>query len=346
MGKTTHILALRLSAMGDVAMCVPVLSALSAQYPNLRITMLTRAFFEPMFSQLPNITVYPAEVEGRHKGILGLWKLYRELQKQDIDAVADLHNVLRSNILKRYFRWGGVPFHQIDKGRADKKALTAARNKIFKPLQTTHGRYADVFARLGYPLDLDQAPLLSKQTLPGSVLKLVGSDTKKWIGIAPFAAFKGKRYPLDLMQQLIEQLRGYGKYKILLFGGGNREAAQLEALSDSDRCISIAGKLGFGEELTLISNLDLMVSMDSGNGHLAAMYGVPVITLWGVTHPHAGFYPFGQSMDNALLADRESYPLIPTSVYGNKLPKGYERAIASILPEEVLKKIESILEKA
>ena len=79
--------------------------------------------------------------------------------------------------------------------------------------------------------------------------------------------------------------------------------------------------------------------MDSGNAHISAMYGIPTITLWGVTHPYAGFYPFGQNETNALLADREMYPLIPTSVYGNKFPEGYDQVMETISPEMVLKKI-------
>ncbi|MEO0528703.1 MAG: glycosyltransferase family 9 protein, partial [Bacteroidota bacterium] len=105
------------------------------------------------------------------------------------------------------------------------------------------------------------------------------------------------------------------------------------------------GKLTFQEELALISNLDLMLSMDSGNAHLAAMYGIPVVTLWGVTHPYAGFYPIKQARDNALLANRDKYPLIPTSVYGNKMPSGYEKAMETISPEAVFQKIEMILRK-
>src|SRR5690606_38669663 len=105
-----HILVIRLSAMGDVAMTVPVISALLEQYPNIKVTVLTRAFFSPLFSELKNVNVYEAEVKGRHKGIFGLWKLYKELKSLNMDIVADLHNVLRSNILKLYFRLGSIPF--------------------------------------------------------------------------------------------------------------------------------------------------------------------------------------------------------------------------------------------
>src|SRR5690606_30844309 len=135
------------------------------------------------------------------------------------------------------------------------------------------------------------------------------------------------------------------KYKILLFGGGAKEVRVLEHLSESYKnALCMAGKLDLSEELELISNLDAMLSMDSGNAHLAANYGIPVVTLWGVTHPFAGFYPFAQPMENALLPNRGKYPLIPTSVYGNKMPKGYGSVMETIPPQQVVDKLSTILE--
>jgi len=342
--KVTHLLVIRLSAMGDVAMTIPVLSALSNRYPELKVTVLTRSFFRPMFAQLVNVAVYEADVKGKHKGVFGLWNLYEELTVLQIDAVADLHNVLRSKVLKRYFRLGGIPVMQIDKGRAEKRELTASRNKVFKPLKTTHQRYANVFAQLGFPLNLTEVEPLQKKKRSEKMMRIIGHDAKKWLGIAPFAAFQGKMYPLELMSKVIAELDTSDTYKILLFGGGEKEGQKLKTLENNFRnCISIVGKLKFSEELALISNLDAMLSMDSGNGHLAALYGIPVITLWGVTHPYAGFYPFGQDFDNALFSDREKYPLIPTSVYGNKWPQGYEKAMETISPETVVQKVYEVL---
>jgi len=107
--------------------------------------------------------------------------------------------------------------------------------------------------------------------------------------------------------------------------------------------ISVAGKIKFQQELQLISNLDVMLSMDSGNAHIAAMLGIQVVTLWGATHPYAGFMPFNQPFENALVADRNQYPLLPTSVYGNKKVEGYENAMRTILPEAIVQKIASVL---
>ena len=330
--------------MGDVAMTIPVLNAFYKKYPKAKITVLTREFFSPMFAQLPNVSVFGADVKGKHNGFLGLWRLYRELKRLEIDLVADLHNVLRSNILKSFFAFSGIPFEQIDKGRVEKKALTTSKNRVFKSLKTTHQRYADVFTSLGFPLDLRNVNPLKKLPLSLKISELFESTDKIRIGIAPFAAFQGKMYPLELMEEIIEELNKYKAYQLFLLGGGAKEIEQLNRLEAKyHNGISCAGKFSFEEELTLISNLDLMLSMDSGNGHLAAMYGIPIVTLWGVTHPHAGFSPFDFGSNRAILSDRDAYPLIPTSVYGNKLPKGYERVMETISPAKVISEIHKLL---
>ncbi len=344
MKKFGHILVIRFSAMGDVAMTVPVLAALQQQHPDLRITLLTRPFFKPLFLHMPNVQVFEADLKGRHKGLLGLWRLYREIVQLDIGAVADLHQVLRTKILKLYFSFSDIPFYQIDKGRKEKRALTAPKNKVFEPLKSTHQRYADVFERMGLPVSLGSVSLKTAEPIPERVAAILGPKTQQWIGIAPFAAFKGKSYPLEMMQEAIGLLNSTNRYKILLFGGGSVEKAELDLVSRSGNCFNMTGRFSFAEELALISNLDLMVSMDSGNAHLAAIYGIPTITLWGVTHPYAGFYPFGQAPSNALLADLEQFPMVPTSVYGNKMPKGYEKAIAGITPQMIFEKAIELLE--
>ena len=333
-----HILVIRLSAMGDVAMTVPVLSALHQQYPDVKITVLTRAFFEPFFRGITNVSVYHADVKKRHKGVLGLYRLSKELKNLNFDAIADLHHVLRSNILKFFLR--GITCIQIDKGRAEKKALVSG--KLFDPLKSTHQRYADVFEGLGLPLNLSNPVFPEKVVLNDKLRAWFKSKDKKCVGIAPFAAHNGKMYPLHLMKVVIQELSK--DYQIVLFGGGEQESRILNGFeSEFDEVINLAGQVTLHEELDLISNLDVMVSMDSGNAHIAAMLGVKVITLWGVTHPYAGFAPFNQPEDYALVADRKMFPKIPTSIYGNTYPEGYENASASISVDHIIDKLKSVL---
>lgn len=337
-----HILVIRLSAMGDVAMTIPVLKAFTQKYPEVKITVLTKAFFTPFFTQLP-VQVKAVEINGRHKGLMGLNRLFFDLKKNKLDAVVDLHNVMRSNILKRYFKIIKTPFEQIDKGRAEKKALTSLKNKVFEPLKTTHERYADVFRTLGYELNLTENDVLERETLDALTTKLVGINTKKWIGVAPFAMHVGKAYPLERSLQIIEELHKK-EYKVFLFGGGKKEINLLNNIAQKlDGVVCVAGQLNMRQELDLISNLDCMIAMDSGNGHMAAMYGIPVITVWGVTHPYLGFAPFNQPEENNILPDLVTYDKIPTSVYGNKFPDGYENVMKSILPEQIIDRLFEIV---
>ena len=199
-----------------------------------------------------------------------------------------------------------------------------------------------MFRNLGYTLALSNPTFPNQLKLKDSTQTLLEKDNKHWIGIAPFAQYQSKMYPLDLLKQVVEALSK--EYKILLFGGGIGEINALNEFQKSfENVTNIAGKLSIDEELDLISNLDVMLSMDSGNAHIAAMLGIKVVTIWGVTHPFAGFAPFNQPEDFALLADRITYPKIPTSIYGNKYPESYKGASGSILPETIIQKIKSLV---
>ncbi len=122
------------------------------------------------------------------------------------------------------------------------------------------------------------------------------------------------------------------------------EKKQLEAIASKySNVFCVAGKFSLEQELDIISNLKVMLSMDSSNGHMAAMLGVNVVTLWGVTHPSAGFAPFHQKETNNILSDQDKYPKIPTSIYGNRYPEGYEFAMQTITVETVVKTVQETL---
>lgn len=334
--------------MGDVAMTVPVLKAFSLQYPEHKITVVSRPFFKPFFSDIENVTFFPIDVKERHKGFLGLLRLFSDLRKLNIDVVADLHNVLRSKIVRTLFALIGKKVAATDKGRKDKKELTKLEIKTISPTKSMFARHVDTFEKLGFSLNLEsrsfgtifpESAILSEE-----IISITGKKEENWIGIAPFAQYESKVYPLDLMQEVIDELAKNTSSKIFLFGGGEAEIKKLNQLKNNhENVIVVAGKIKFQQELDLISNLDLMLSMDSGNAHIAAMLGVKVITLWGATHPFAGFKPFHQPDDFCITSDREKYPFLPTSVYGNKKVAGYENAMRSILPITIIDKIKKEL---
>ena len=331
---------MRLSAMGDVAMMVPVLRAFVDQYPEVKITIISRPFFKPFFDGIPNLTFFVFDEKERHKGFLGLLRLFQDLQGLNIDAFADLHNVLRSKVVRTLFALSGKKNATVDKGRAAKKALTQSQNKVFKQLPTMIERHVKVFEELGFTVDLSHPVFPEKAVLNPEILTIIGEKNQKLIGIAPFAQYDAKVYPLDLMQEVIDTLALDTTNTILLFGGGIKEIEILDSLaSNKKNVLNMAGKLKLQQELELISNLDVMLSMDSSNAHIAAMLGVKVITLWGATHPYAGFSPFNQPLENALVSDRNQFPKIPTSVYGNKKVAGYQEAMRTIAVKDIVRRI-------
>mgnify|MGYP002628994245 FL=1 len=355
--RPRHIAVVRFSAMGDVAMLFPVLRAVLSQN-EIEITLLTRPQFAPIFSSIPRLKVQAVDLKNNYKGPLGLWRLAREIKALNPDCFLDLHDVLRTKILRRYLRFLGVSSSTFDKGRAEKKQRVAHFDSSLPWLKSTHQRYAEGLEALGLKvrldlganaIDLDKSVLQKRSPLVQDFLDSLKTkrtsitQSGACIGFAPFAAFAGKTYPLDLAKTLCQALIQKG-HQVLLFGAPGQEAAQLTALAKDQKGIHVlAGKWTFAQELEVMSTLDLMIAMDSGNGHLAANFGLPVLTLWGATHPSLGFMPFGQGLKRQLYADRRQYPKIPTSVYGNKLPKGYAPLMRSIPVEDIVQKVEDLL---
>lgn len=317
-------------------MCVPVIRRLLETYPALRLSFVSQSAFAPLFEGIDRLTFLPADLKGAHRGISGIWQLFRELQAAGpFDGVADLHQVLRSGMLDSLFRLKGTPISVINKGRREKYALTRRTQKHLRPLPSTFDRYAAVFAQLGLGVDLEHSlNSNADQSVPS---KLV-TDHRKRIGIAPFAKHRGKTWPAERMRRVVELLAERGDIEVLLFGGGAVEAEILSTWSgEIPGVISLAGKYSLKEELQIISGLDLMVSMDSANMHLASMYGIPVVSVWGATHPYAGFLGWGQDMSNVIQSDLDCRPC---SVFGNKpCFKGTYECMTSIEPELVTKKI-------
>ena len=94
---TKHLLIIRLSAFGDVAMTVPVISILRSTHPEIKITLLTTKFFSTLYNQIPEINFL--YFEPKHKTLQGLFGLSRKINKINPDFIIDLHDVLRTCLL-------------------------------------------------------------------------------------------------------------------------------------------------------------------------------------------------------------------------------------------------------
>lgn len=311
-----HILVARFSSMGDVAMTVPVIKALMDQNPGIQITYVSRPQFAAFFTNIPRLHFFSADLDNEYKGFTGIVKLFNHLKKQEtFEAFADLHGSLRTKVLRRLFGLSGVVNAYIDKGREGKKLLTRFPNKVLQPLKRTTERYADVFRQLGYTVVLDYTLVREAKPLSEAIIQITGNKTRPWIGIAPFAKHKGKTYPQEKIEEVISELSRQN-VSIFLFGGDAFEqqvCAELEAKYAN--VIPVVQLLTMEQELALISQLNVMLSMDSAGMHLASLVGTPVVSVWGATHHYAGFLGYGQSEDNIVADDIECRPC---SVYGDR----------------------------
>lgn len=331
--------------MGDVAMTVPVVYSLVKQYPNVEFTILTRSFFAPFFAHNPKIKFIGVDFNGEYKGFKGILNLFQKLRTQKFDAVADLHFVMRSIMLSWLFRLTGTSVAHIMKGKGAKRRLTRKRRKKLRRLPSTFQRYAKVFERLGYPVDFDFKSIYDWYKLaPNEKGSVTGIKEGKWLGIAPFAKHTGKVYPLDKMEQVVAYFANHPHIKVFLFGAGKKEKEVLELWeSKYTNAISLVGKLDLSSEIDVINRLDVMLAMDSANMHLASMVDTKVVSIWGATHPFAGFYGWHQNPTNVIQVD--DLGCRPCSVYGNKdCYKGDYACFARITPEMIIAKLKPFLE--
>jgi ADP-heptose:LPS heptosyltransferase len=298
-------------------MTVPVIKLLLQQYPGLQITYVSTGFVQPLFAGIDRLSFLPADLRGKHKGVMGLFRLYKTIRNEHtVNAIADLHDVVRTKIIRGFFTFSGLKKAVIDKGRTEKAALTRIKNKDFRPLKSTFERYAEVFSRLGFAVDLD-TEILTRPAAKSQQPEAHNKEIFRYrIGIAPFAKHMQKQYPLKKMREVVRLLNADNDKEIIFFGG-KEDVEDLESLEhDFVNAKSYAGKYSLQEELQVMSSLHLMVSMDSANMHLASLVNTPVVSIWGGTHPYAGFYGWKQDPSNAVQVDLYCRPC---SVFG-KLP--------------------------
>lgn len=341
--RSGNVLLMRFSALGDVAMTVPVVYAACRANPTIQFTFLTRPLPAKIFVNPPaNLRVQAVDTKA-YEGPAGLYRLYKELQQSGpYPVVIDLHDVLRTKLLRLYFRLGGAKVTKIDKGRKEKKKLTASKGKLLRQLDHNSLRYRRAIEAAGirvgeladsvYTHGKGDSKLFSSVTPPKE-------SSEKWIAIAPFAAHKGKAYPPEKMEEVADELSRQPGVKVFLFGAGKEESNVLKSWTErNSRLIDISeARLGIPGEMSLMSHCDLMISMDSANMHLASAVGLRTISIWGATHPYCGFLGIGQSESDAV---QLPLPCRPCSVFGNKpCAFGDYRCLTAISPSQILSKI-------
>ena len=262
-----HLLVLRTSAMGDVAMLPHALRALMSAYPDLRVTVASQAMFRPFFAGL-EVGWLDVDVRDRHHSLRGMWKLAAEARRLGVDAVADVHDVLRSQAFDLAMRLHGIRVARIRKGRAEKRRFIRCGGRGMAPLRHTVLRYCDVFRHLGFVFD-DPAPVVRH----GASQPLRG-ETRRVGRLRPLLGPPGQ----DLPRAAAPRSGAAARRTLRAASSSTAEAAtrrpspkRWSAPTRTSRPFGARSR--FAGEIDLIANLDCVVTMDSLVMHLAALVG-------------------------------------------------------------------------
>ena len=313
-------------------MTIPMIRAFNRAFPDIELSILSKAFPLTIFSFESGLNTIAFDPQ-KYRGLFGLWQLSKLIVAEGITDVADLHFSLRSRILCFFLRWRGLNISQRTKQRRLRRQWTRKGPKPKELLDTQVQAYLKTIARLGFLLE-------EKVLLDEIVRNRVSAECPK-VGIAPFAAHKHKTYPIGLTAELLKQLSK--KYRTVLFGAKGIESQQFDQWVSDGIAHENAATRSFEMQIQEIQSLGVMISMDSANGHIAANYGVPVITIWGATAPSCGFSVLAQPDENQFLPDPEKYPFLPSSIFGKRTFKGYESAMASIDPQAILERVNQLM---
>lgn len=325
-------------------MTIPVVYDACMSNPDDRFYFITKKHQAQLFVNPPaNLQVVTVDF-ANYRGIDGLWRLASSLMKRfKIDLFLDLHDVLRTKVLRTLLTLRGVRCYSIHKGRVAKKRLTREHHKVLIQLKSTVKRYEEVFHHAGLKLNTPFLSLFGSgkgDTLDFTSVTAPKQPGEYWVAVAPFAQHRGKIYPFDLLEKVVAQLNELPNTRIFIFGFGPEETAQIALLAHKyNRVANMAGAaIGMGNELSLLSHCDVMLSMDSANMHLASLVGLRTVSLWGATHPYAGFMGFNQSIDDAVQLDMTCRPC---SIYGNKpCLRGDYHCLRGISPQLILQKLQ------
>lgn len=307
-------------------MTIPAIYSVATAYPEVTLHVVTTPFCAQLFVNVPsNVKLHPVK---RSDSFLQTVSL---LRADSVDAVADLHNVLRSWLIDAYALLRGKRVCMLDKRRSERKAVLGGRQSA-RPFTQ---RYFDVFSRLG----LTCRPQFTSvfPTLPPCPLSLPKGG-ERWVGVAPFARYKNKTYPTEQMRQVVALLVAEPSVRVFLFGSRGDEATVLQQWEGlSSQAMSVAGRFTLQEELALMAHMDVMITMDSANMHLASLVGTRVVSVWGSTTPACGFMGYGQKPDDVLCLQLECQPC---TIAGSKdCPRGTLDCLRKLQPRQLVRKI-------
>ncbi len=318
------ILIIRFSSIGDIVLTTPVIRVLKTQLDSAQIHYATKKQFAPIFQENPYI-------DKMHYLQDSLLDFVKELRKENFDCIIDLHNNLRTRIIKLLL---GVRSHSFNKLNFEKWLMVNLKINKLPPVHIVD-RYLDTAKSLGIKNDslgLDYF-IPEKDVIPPEWLP--ASHRSGYVVYAIGGQHATKKLPLNRMIELCARI----KRPIILLGGkedvDTGEAIKLffekKSLTEPEQTIiyNACGKCNLNQSASIVKNAVYVFSHDTGVMHIAAAFKREVISIWGNTIPDFGMYPYRTKYS---LLENTHIGCRPCSKIGYaKCPKGHFNCMNKIV---------------
>ncbi|MFD1187545.1 glycosyltransferase family 9 protein [Pontibacter rugosus] len=317
------ILILRFSSIGDIVLTTPVIRCIREQLPGAEVHYCTKKAFQSILQHNPH-------VDKVHVLEDSLNKLVDKLKAENFDYIVDLHNNLRTRIIKTRL---GKPNRSFDKLNYEKWLMVNfKRNKL--PDVHIVQRYLDAAAALGVQDDGKGLEYFIPAPDEVDLYTLPDGFQNGYVAFAIGAQHFTKRLPTSRIIELCEQLQ----QPVVLLGGkedtavGEEIAAHFLSDKATDKVqpliFNACGKYNLNGSASLVRQAEKVVSHDTGLMHIAAAFQKDIISVWGNTIPEFGMYPFRTKYK---VLEVHGLSCRPCSKIGySKCPKGHFKCMWDI----------------
>ena len=310
MQETLKILVVRFSSIGDIVLTSPVVRMLKKQL-NAEVHFLTKSAYVSLLKNNPYIdSVY--QIDASINEVIG------DLKKENYDYVIDLHNNLRTQILK--FKLG-VPSRSFNKLNMEKFMFTTFKMDSIPKVHIVD-RYLDTVLHLGIKNDNEGLDFFLSAKDEVDVSCFPNNYTAFVIG----GQHATKILPTKKIISIIKNI----DKPVLLIGGPEDGYRGEEIAKAFDKVVNTCGKYSVLASASLIKQAEMVITHDTGMMHIAAAFGQKIYSVWGNTVPEFGMYPYKANASSKRI-EVQNLSCRPCSKIGYaKCPKGHFKCMQEI----------------
>lgn len=289
-----NILIIKPSALGDVVLGLPVLTTLRASFPKARITWLVRKEFAPLLecvNGLDEIMLFDRKLLSKwwysRQAFTEFWALMKQLRERRFDLVLDLQGLFRT----AFFAWQTGCTVRFGMTQAREGASLFYTHRVSPPEGLLHrvDYYVKIASEAGAGCPCTDCQILPPADAVEAVnrkLSAAGLANRPYAVLVLGSAHAVKCWPMERFAMIAQRLADdYGLS--IVATGSKSEQSLAETVQRKVRVpiVSLAGQTSIPELAALLKGARLVLSNDTGPGHIAAAIGVPTVMIFGHTNP-------------------------------------------------------------